>query len=389
MRSLPIQKKLEHQVLRIMTGRGASPLFSPATGLLAVSWLYGACMRARRIFYEQGVFASHRLPSFVISVGNLCLGGAGKTPMVLHLGRQVRDMGYSVAVVSRGYKGLHESKGAVVSDGRKILCDARHAGDEPYLTANLLGGVPVAVGKDRVAAGRTVVNRFHPQVLILDDGFQHLRLQRDLNLLLLDCRHPFGNAFVLPRGTLREPKAALSRADALILTRCDIPGRTDNPELAKTLASSRPVYRTAHRSTLRVVLPAGQMPVQTLSGGPVAELGTMVDGKRVFVFSGLAQNQAFQDSVRILGANVTGSLGFGDHHPYTAGDTRRIIRAALSAGSDYLVTTDKDYVRLPSRIRFPLTLVVLGIDIDFGGDRERWQRFIARQVEKGVGARDD
>jgi tetraacyldisaccharide 4'-kinase len=386
MRTLTIQQKIEHKVAAIIARPGPFPFFSLASGLLVVSWLYGACMRLRRVFYNQGVFASQRLPCFVISVGNLCLGGTGKTPMTLHLANSLRDMGYETVVLSRGYKGLCEKKGTVVSDGRTILSDARHAGDEPYLMANLLPAVPVVVGKDRVAAGQTALKRFQPDVLVLDDGFQHQRLQRDLNLLLLDCRNPFGNSFVLPRGALREPKSALSSADAVILTRCDNVEPANDFDLLKVI-SPRPVFRASHKSVLRTVLPAGQPVVPTLLAQPEPGQPDPLKGGRVFAFSGLAHNEAFWDALPKFGVQVDGTLGFKDHHPYDVADASRIARAAQLAGSDLLVTTDKDYVRLPPEVSFPLTLIVMGISIDFGKDQERWRRFIAQRAESKMGDR--
>ncbi len=383
---LTIQQQLEHKVAAIISRQGSFPFFSIASGLLVVSWLYGACMRLRRVFYNQGVFASHRLPCFVISVGNLCLGGTGKTPMALHLANLLRQMGYETAVVSRGYKGLCEKKGTVVSNGRTILCDARHAGDEPYLMANLLPDVPVVVGKDRVAAGQTALRRFQPDVLVLDDGFQHQRLQRDLNLLLLDCRYPFGNSFVLPRGALREPISALSSADAVIMTRCDNVEPSKDFDLLK-MVSPRPVFRVSHKSVLRAVLPAGQQAVATLLAQPEPGPPDPLKGRRVFAFSGLAHNEAFWDTLPKFGAQVNGTLGFKDHHPYIVADANRIDRAAQLAGSELLVTTDKDYVRLPPEVSFPLALIVMGISIDFGEDIERWRQYVTQCAESKMGNR--
>ncbi len=381
---LTIQQKLENKVAAIIARQGSFPLFSPATGLLVVSWLYGACMRLRRVFYNQGVFPSHRLPCLVISVGNLCLGGTGKTPMALHLAKLLHDIGYKTVLLSRGYKGLCERKGAVVSDGRTILCDARHAGDEPLLMAKLLQGVPVVVGKDRVATGKTALRRFQPDVLVLDDGFQHQRLHRDLNLLLLDCRNPFGNSFVLPRGPLREPISALSSADAVIMTRCDNVEPSNEFDLLK-MVSPRPVFRASHKSVLRAVLPAGQPAVATILVRPGPGHPDPLKGRRVFAFSGLAHNEAFWGALPKFGAQVDGTLGFKDHHPYDVADVSRIARAAQLAGSDFLVTTDKDYVRLPPEVSFPLALIVMGISIDFGKDQERWRRFVAQWATLKMG----
>ncbi len=361
-----------------MVRKGPDPFFSLASGLHLLSWLYGAIMRLRRIFYERGFITRHRLPCFVISVGNLCVGGTGKTPLTLHLAELLRNMGLKVAVISRGYRGSGEKNGCVVSDGQNILCEARHAGDEPYLIASLIQNVPVVVGKDRVAAGKTSLKQFKPDVLVLDDGFQHLRLKRDLNLLLLDARKPFGNGFVLPRGTLREPTSAIDDADAVIVTRCNIatPGAGMEPFRRR----SQPVFHASHRSVLRGILPAHTRPAGGFGDQLTAADRGKLKGMRVFAFSGLADNNAFWSSLSTWGAELGGVMGFSDHHPYNVSDIRHIVRTAQTTGSDCLVTTDKDYVKLPHEVRLSMDLIVLGIFMDFGPDQEKWQQLIIDQV---------
>lgn len=379
MRLLAIQRKLEQRVTAIMEHQGRHCLTFLASALWVISCLYGTAMRIRRHLYRRGVFQSHRLPCFVISVGNLCIGGTGKTPMTVHLAHLLGEMGFKTAVISRGYKGLCENKGAVVSDGKSILCDALHAGDEPYLMANLLQKVPIVVGKNRVLAGKTGIEQFNPDIILLDDGFQHLRLQRDLNLVLVDAHLPFGNNHVLPRGALRETKAALSDADAVIMTRYDDAALPNQRALTQSL-SPRPVFFSSHRAILRGVLPPGHRPVAALLGHANQGRLDQLRGRRLFAFSGLAHNDAFQQTLTHHGGQLVGALGFKDHHPYDIPDANHIIRSAQMAGSDCLVTTDKDYVRLSSKMRFPLELIVMGTTVDFKMDRERWRRFVAKSV---------
>ncbi len=196
------------------------PALSVETGLRWVSYAYGFLMRARARLYQDGILAARRLPCRVVSIGNITAGGTGKTPMTIRVAKMIRDQGYRVAVISRGYRGRLEKRGGIVSDGSTILVGPRDAGDEPYLMASLLEGIPVVVGSRRYEAGLLTVAHFRPHVIVLDDAFQHLRLQRDLNILLLDSRAPFGNGHVLPRGRLREPLRALGRAHVFVLTRC-------------------------------------------------------------------------------------------------------------------------------------------------------------------------
>ncbi|MCF8080795.1 MAG: tetraacyldisaccharide 4'-kinase, partial [Desulfobacterales bacterium] len=188
-----------------MTDPGPDRWLSVESALGAAAAVYGGAMALRAECYRRGVFASHRCSCPVVSVGNLTIGGTGKTPMVVYLARRLVAAGKRPAVVSRGYRGASETTGGIVSDTSRILLPAEAAGDEPWLIANLLKGVPVVVGKDRCRAARIAQRAFSPDVILMDDGFQHLRMRRSLDLLLLDAAHPFGNGRIFPRGTLREP----------------------------------------------------------------------------------------------------------------------------------------------------------------------------------------
>ena len=185
-----------------------------ARALLAPpSWLYrGAIFLRNRHYDRPAAVRSVSVP--VVSVGNITVGGTGKTPMTIYVAQKLQQSGVRVAVISRGYKGRAESGGGVVSDGRNLLMDSEQAGDEPYLMAGRLKNIPVIVGKNRFAAGMLAINKFQSEVIVLDDAFQHLKLSRDIDLILLDYTRPFGNTHLLPRGILREPVTALRRATA-------------------------------------------------------------------------------------------------------------------------------------------------------------------------------
>lgn len=361
--------------------------FDPLASLLqGVSWLYKCLMLTRNRLYDRQVLPSLQLPCAVVSVGNLAVGGTGKTPMTVCLVKQIQALGYRPAVLSRGYKGRYEKMGAVVSDGRSILCDARQAGDEPYLMANLLPTVPVIVGSDRARAGRMALDRFAPDVLVLDDAFQHRRLHRDVDILLLDGRAPFGNSFVLPRGPMREPVQALQRCHAIVLTRC-----LSNEQVSKIyrnvagMVRPRPVFRTHHRPLVRGLLPADHFPDhRNLDRGPgVASL--QLSRRRVYAFCGLSRNQAFLDTVQQICGELAGHMGFEDHHLYFPSDMQRITTAARASNSEWLVTTDKDFVRLPQTMRLPMPLLVLGVRIEFNDDAGAFHRFLEQQLERIIG----
>jgi len=357
--------------------------------LFALSKFYGLGVRFRNARLDRGASAVRRLPVPVISVGNLTAGGTGKTPMVLNLAAELRRLGFRPAVVSRGYRGGAERGGGVVGDGERILLAANQAGDEPRLLAERLPGVPVVVGADRFSAGMTAISQFFPDLILLDDGFQHRRLARDLDLVLLDARRPLGNGHLLPRGPLREPPSALKRADALILTRSD---RGVFPLPKASESEGIPVFRTIHRPALRKIVPAGDCVVGDFPEGPFevsrgegsdrrggAALG---DGRRAFVFSGLANNADVLRTVAALGGRPVGAMDFPDHHAFSAADREAIFQAARACGADILITTEKDAVRLLGGARFPLDLFVVGVDIDFGTDANRFLDFLTRKVER-------
>src|SRR3989442_1347246 len=204
---------------RLLAVDGRMPggmLLSP---LIPVSHLYGLAMRARAALYARGLLRQQILPCRVISVGNLTVGGTGKTPVVIALAVALRDRGRKVGVISRGYKRRSGTSILEISDGRTLRGQPGDSGDEPFLIAQRCPGVPVAVGADRPLVGRYLVDRFDLDTLVQDDGFQHLALRRDMDILVLDAGAPFGNGYLLPRGRLREPLSAMERASAVPVTR--------------------------------------------------------------------------------------------------------------------------------------------------------------------------
>ena len=193
-----IKKKIESVIMSDdNNGNGCFLLL-----LSMASKVYGGAVKLRRTFYKKSVFKSKKLSRPVISIGNITAGGTGKTPMTIYVANVINALGYNVAVVSRGYKGKAETKGGIVSDGETLLMTPEISGDEPYMMAAKLKDVPVIVGKNRFKAGRLAIGKFAPDIILLDDGFQHLKLERGLDLVLLDCRKPLGNGHLLPRGMM-------------------------------------------------------------------------------------------------------------------------------------------------------------------------------------------
>jgi len=322
-------------------------------GLASLSFGYGALVRLRNAGYTLGILKTHRLPCRVVCVGNLTVGGTGKTPTVIALGGLLAAAGARVCVLLRGYR--RTGRGVtVVSDGTRVLSGWREAGDEAVLLARSLPGVPVIVGGDRVAAGRLAVDRFRPEVILLDDGFQHRRLCRDADLVLLDAMDPFGGDWLLPRGRLREPVSALGRAQAVLVTRADQAG-----DLA---GLHRRLERLAPRVPLGLALYRPYRLVDLWSRQE-RQFGDL-RGKRVFAMSGIANPQGFRQTLVGAGAHLAGSLAFADHHAFTPEDGARMVREARAVSAEWIVTTEKDAIRLDRQPPASVPFLALGIHLE-------------------------
>ena len=355
-----------------------------AVVLKGLASLYGIGIQCRTQLFRSRWRVSHRLPCKVVSIGNITLGGTGKTPMSVYMARLIHGFGCRVAIVSRGYKGSAEKNGGVVSDGQALLMDPSSAGDEPFLMAQQLLplGIPVIVGRDRVRAGQRAVQRYQTEVIVLDDGFQHLRLARDLDIVLLDAQQPFGNGYLVPRGTLREPLSSLSRADACLLTRCP------RAAIAKRFAGHsqtirsptgddrrRPVFAAAHAPFISECFSAKH------SDGWAAKIQMKEwRGCPVFAFSGLARNDTFQKMLCEMGFDLRGYTAFDDHHDYSRDDILAIAQRADRKGANLLVTTEKDRVKLADTWFRNMPLLVVGVKMDLGTHAEGFERFVARKL---------
>lgn len=345
---------LARPVAEAMAARQPTGSQRALLGLLAaLESAYGAVVRARNAGYAAGLLPVRRLPCRVISVGNLTVGGTGKTPAVLCLARALTGAGVRVAILLRGYGRRTEGRVRVVSDGRGGCLGWREAGDEALLLARSLPAVPVVVGADRYAAGRVALEEFRSDLLLLDDGFQHRRLHRDVDLLLLDATDPFGGERLLPRGRLREPLEGLARAHALLVTRADEdPGASGLRERLAPLAAGRPVGFAVHRPVGLVERPGGETRPLDSSRG-----------LRVLAVSGIAKPESFARTLAALPATVVGRLEFPDHHPYGAADRAAIRRAAHDAGAEAVLTTEKDLVRMETGLAPDLPILAVRVEL--------------------------
>jgi tetraacyldisaccharide 4'-kinase len=311
------------------------------------------------------------------------MGGTGKTPMTMHVAQEIKRLGYNTAIVSRGYRGGAEGRGGIVSDGQSIHMGPEEAGDEPFMIARSLREIPVIVGKNRYAAGMLAVTEFDSDVIVLDDGFQHLRLKRDMDLVLLDGIHPFGNSHLLPRGTLREPISSLVRGTACILTRCRT-GRNDAEtpliELLKKYLPQDRIFASFHVPYFYTINSGGQISNKgTINHNSRLEIGRLIE-EPILGFSGIARNAEFQHTVLDHGLNAKSFLEFSDHHRYTTDDLNYIQSKSEDAGARYLITTEKDLARLSPQNPFPLALIVVGVKVSFGDRQEEFTSFLRNQL---------
>ncbi len=307
--------------------------------------MIGKLAAARRALYSSGIMRSDSLPRPVISIGNITVGGTGKTPHVMFFASWLTGLGMKVAILSRGYG--RRSRGVVwVSNGEGPLVPASVGGDEPVLLAASLPGVPVLVAKSRAEAGRECLRRREVDAFLLDDGYQHLSLRRDADILLVDVDRGLGNGRTLPFGPLRENPRSARFADALIVTKCK---RLAEGE---AVADSMPFIAGLPRAFSRLV-PRSVVDRQ----GRIYTLPAA--GEQVTVFCGLARNGQFHDTLLEAGYVVRKFIGFRDHHEYRARDFERIL---AEAGNTTLMTTEKDLVRLPADLRFDVKALRVGVE---------------------------
>lgn len=336
--------------------------------LQVCSYLFSGIAQLRLWLYRKRILHDHPLGCLVVVVGNLTVGGTGKTPVVEKFARALRDRGRKVAILSRGYKSkappfwkkwwysfthTEEAPPRVVSDGERVLLDSELAGDEPFMLAKNLPGVVVLVDKNRVKAGAYAIKQFGCDTLVLDDGFQYLPLKGRLNLLLVDKTNPFGNGFLLPRGILREPVKHLKRASYVFLTKSN--GRRDE-ELEAVIKRFNPeaeIIECAHRPQF----------LQRVGNGERRPLEDM-KARRIAAFSGIATPESFERFLREGGARLVHVQRFIDHYRFTPDDLKEVYEDAVKAGAEFIVTTEKDAVRIPSYLECPLPLYYLRLEIE-------------------------
>ena len=374
---------LKKRVEDIMQSDDSQQPIWPASVLKYVAGLYGVGQRLRAEMYHRHIVKPKRLPCRVIAIGNITVGGTGKTPMTVFLTRLLQNLGYQPGVISRGYKGRAEKVGAVVSDGRKTLIGPDKAGDEPFLMACRLKNTPVAVGANRFAVGSMMLKEFNVDVIVLDDAYQHIKLARDLDLVLLDRSRPFGNGHLLPRGILREPVSGLERAHGFILTRSDAQSNGNggiSKESLKNMLPQRPIFETRHEPYFYQIEKGRSIPFEEVSNQSASDaFGTLQD-RKVFAFSGIGRNDDFKRTVESINCRIAGFRFFDDHYNYSRNDTEQICRRAQDTGADLIMTTEKDHARLAHISSWPLDLAVVGVRISLVEHADAFEKFIQKRL---------
>ncbi len=355
--------------------------------LYALSHLYRGIVQGRLALYRRRIYREHALGCPVVSVGNVTVGGTGKTPVVELLARELTAGGRKVAILSRGYKSVPKPllrrfadkifrkknifTPRIVSDGQALLLDSRTAGDEPFMLANNLRGVVILVDRDRVKSGLYAMEHFGSDLLLLDDGFQYVRLEHRIEIALIDRQTPFGNEFLLPRGTLREPPANLRRATHILITKCT--GGENTALIARIRRYNRTaeIIETSHRPRhLRNLLTGEVKPLDFLAG------------KRVGSICGIAAPESFEGALRKLGAKIELSKIYTDHHRYSDREIENFVTRCARRNMDAILTTEKDAVRIPRLLEAEVPLYYLRVEIEILRGEESWQRLIRRLTHR-------
>lgn len=335
----------------------------------AISWPYLLITNLRNRLYDKKIFTSVKLPCPVISVGNITVGGTGKTPCVIMLARMLQAHGFKPAILSRGYGGNSSKSVNIVSDGKNILLDSKTAGDEPFLMAQSLKNIPVIIGSQRIETGKAAISQFGANVLICDDAMQHRKIFRDINLVLLDSQNPIGNGHVLPRGKLREPVAGLKRANAFLLTRTDETSETNIISTRLEQSGSIPIFTGIHK--LQDIVRADYS-----EKVPIADLA----GKKVCAFCGIAKPDSFKQSLLAARARILSWDTFPDHHNYRLGELEIIKDKFYNFGADIIITTQKDGMRLQNFPEFSSMIYLLRIEMEVTPSPEIFNMFILDQL---------
>ncbi len=353
--------------------------------LYLASWPYRIFVLIKALFYRWGILRSDSLEVPVISVGNITVGGTGKTPLVCYLAQFYQKQGLKPAILLRGYKGKFAGSVGLVSDGKEIFMDTPEAGDEAVMMAHQLSGVPILVGADRFATGCYAQEKLGVDLIILDDGFQNFKLARDLDLVTIDSLNPFGYGHLLPRGLMREPKSALKRAHALILTHVDQIPQVPLDKLKAKMADDFPAIP---------IIESGYEPIFLRDVAGSEEKKLDLNKKKIVAFSGIGNPRSFEEKLMSLGGDVIYRLRFSDHHKYTEEEILQVFSAAFAKDADMIITTEKDAISLPAHLREliagqKMALWVLGIEVSIASGEDEFVALLKNVAERKEGGKNE
>lgn len=338
--------------------------------------------------YNIGLFERKRIGCYVISLGNITVGGTGKTPTAQFLAREIRSLGYKVVILNRGYRAKWKGKVGIVSDGTQLYMDASEAGDEAFMLAKHLPEVPVLIGPERAITGQYAVEEFGAEVAILDDGYQHWQLDRDMDILLVDAVNVFGNGYMLPRGTLREPVSHIDRAQVCLMTKVDQAAEKSRTYIRSVVSKYNPgalVVESIHQPRCLIRLDdwfrniAGE-------GIPVSSL----KGKKVMALSAIGNPASFEQTLSGIGAVVVESLRFPDHHDYNVRELLDVVNQAHQMDAEAIVITEKDAVKVPQlpradfERRYILPIYVICVEVNFQNGAGEFRELLSRKLAENV-----
>jgi tetraacyldisaccharide 4'-kinase len=378
------REALQLYLYKLVHGEQPGILAVILLGLLRVfSIIYGWAVLFTLSLYKLGVLKQHKLSCHVISLGNITVGGTGKTPTAQRLATIIRDLGYRVVILNRGYRAGWKGQVGLVSNGKKIYMTASEAGDEAYLLAKSLPGISVVIGGNRIITGEYAVNQLKADVIILDDGYQHWQLARDLDIVLIDSLNMFGNSFMLPRGTLREPLQNLARAQVFLLTKVDQSTDDARDVIHNTLEkynNKALVVESIHKPRCFVEIE------EWYKGVRITDVALeTISNQKVVAFSAIGNPSSFEQTILDIGVAEVHGVRYADHHDYTMVEMQGIMQRAVDENAFALVTTEKDAVKIPAEFIHsdrPLPLYVLSIAVHFTEGYEEFMGLIKSVKQK-------
>ena len=356
--------------------------------LYVFSLIYGWLVNLKLMGYKVGIFKQKKLSCCVISLGNITVGGTGKTPTAQRLARDIRDMGYRVVILNRGYRAKWKGSVGIVSDGQRLLMTAAEAGDEAYMLAKHLPDVPVLIGAERAQTGQYAIDHFGAEVAILDDGYQHWQLQRDMDILLVDAVNVFGNSYMLPRGTLREQVSHLDRADVCLMTKVDQAREGSCEYIRRNMRKYNPdalILESIHQPRCLIDLLDWNDNISS-NGLDVSEM----KGMRVMAVSAIGNPASFEQTLSDIGAVIIESLRFPDHHDYTIEEMNDAIDQAQRQGAEAIVITEKDAVKVPQlnrealRAKSPVPVYVVSVEVTFQKGNAEFLKLLKVELERKI-----